>query len=165
LNLEQAYESNWSRTGLTPAADSEDSDVFLPARNLLLTTKSMLVLSPEGVFDMALAVLRGNPFPDARLPYFRLLEKVLRGGFKHPVRIHTPFRNMTKAQVIRSVSDYPLHLTLSCISPRNGGHCGQCNKCAERKRAFQEAGVRDRTRYESGPRPQEPRPAAIKRSS
>jgi 7-cyano-7-deazaguanine synthase in queuosine biosynthesis len=27
------------------------------------------------------------------------------------------------------------------------GHCGQCNKCAERHKGFAEAGVEDRTLY------------------
>ena len=31
---------------------------------------------------------------------------------------------------------YPLDLTFSCIAPRDGVHCGQCNKCAERQAAF-----------------------------
>ena len=32
--------------------------------------------------------------------------------------------------------DMPLELTFSCIDPRDGLHCGRCNKCAERQEAF-----------------------------
>jgi 7-cyano-7-deazaguanine synthase len=147
LNLEHAYESNWSQTGKTPGADSRDAEVFLPARNLLLTVKSALLLSNRNVHDLAIATLKGNPFPDARPSYFRLLEKVFEGGFRHPVRIHAPFRTRTKAQIIRSLSAYPLHRSLSCIDPQGDLHCGRCNKCAERKKAFSEAGVLDLTVY------------------
>ena len=41
----------------------------------------------------------------------------------------------------------PLHLTFSCIRPVDGMHCGECNKCAERRKGFADAGVRDLTRY------------------
>ena len=150
LNLEQAYDGNWSRTGHTPGARSNDAEVFLPARNLLLITKSMLLLSAHDVWDVAIATLKGNPFGDARPAYFRLLEKVLTTGFGHPVHIYAPFRRSTKAEIIRAYKGYPLQLSTSCISPNGKGHCGRCNKCAERKRAFKKAGVKDLTDYAAG---------------
>src|SRR4051812_24431297 len=52
LALEGAYEKNWSRTGRTPGADSDDREVFLPARNLLLITKSLLALTPRNVWSL-----------------------------------------------------------------------------------------------------------------
>ena len=45
----------------------------------------------------------------------------------------------------------PLELTLSCMNPKDGAHCGQCSKCRERRDAFHEAGVPDRTRYATVP--------------
>jgi 7-cyano-7-deazaguanine synthase len=43
--------------------------------------------------------------------------------------------------------ELPLEHTYSCIRPVSGLHCGQCNKCAERQRAFAEAGMVDPTVY------------------
>jgi 7-cyano-7-deazaguanine synthase len=40
-----------------------------------------------------------------------------------------------------------LELTFSCIDPQEGEHCGRCNKCAERRRAFATSGLVDRTTY------------------
>jgi 7-cyano-7-deazaguanine synthase in queuosine biosynthesis len=40
-----------------------------------------------------------------------------------------------------------LELTFSCINPKGYEHCGDCNKCTERKKAFFAAGVFDKTRY------------------
>lgn len=147
LDLESAYERNWSFTGHTPGAASRDEAVFLPLRNLVLTTKAMLILSNHDVLEMALATLKGNPFPDGKPSYFRLLEKVFTAGLRRRVRIHSPFRNKTKAGIIGSLKSYPLHLSFSCIAPVGDLHCGRCNKCAERKRAFAQAGVGDRTVY------------------
>jgi 7-cyano-7-deazaguanine synthase len=41
----------------------------------------------------------------------------------------------------------PLELTLSCMNPVEGGHCGMCSKCRERHLAFKAAGIEDPTRY------------------
>ena len=68
LHLENAYRKNWSRRGNTPGRKSPDEAVFLPARNLLLIVKSLLYLSSMDVYVMAMAMatLKGNPFPDAQ---------------------------------------------------------------------------------------------------
>ena len=65
--------------------------------------------------------------------------------------IETPFARLTKADVIRIVRHLPLELSFSCIRPAGLNHCGACNKCAERRRSFQEAGVEDKTVYENLP--------------
>jgi 7-cyano-7-deazaguanine synthase len=37
------------------------------------------------------------------------------------------------------------------MQPVDGGHCGRCSKCRERRDAFLEAGVQDLTRYAEKP--------------
>jgi 7-cyano-7-deazaguanine synthase len=41
----------------------------------------------------------------------------------------------------------PLECTFSCIDPVGDTHCGRCNKCAERRHAFQIAEIPDLTPY------------------
>jgi 7-cyano-7-deazaguanine synthase len=56
---------------------------------------------------------------------------------------------MHKADVIRrgAALGVPFELTLSCMQPVDGRHCGRCSKCRERRDGFIEAGVHDPTPY------------------
>jgi 7-cyano-7-deazaguanine synthase len=138
LLLENAYAKNWSHSGKTPGARSSDRAVFLPARNLLLITKALLHLHMQNVSTLALATLDGNPFPDGEKSYFRALGKILTRSFMRPIKILSPFRNLSKQEVIHRNKKWPLHLSFSCINPRGVRPCGRCNKCAERIRALRE---------------------------
>jgi 7-cyano-7-deazaguanine synthase len=70
-------------------------------------------------------------------------------GLAHDIRIDTPFGDREKADVIKLGASLgvPLELTLSCMNPRDGLHCGVCSKCRERRDAFNDAGVADPTGY------------------
>ena len=60
---------------------------------------------------------------------------------------------MDKSEVIRLGIELgvPLELTLSCMNPHEGHHCGRCSKCRDRRDAFHEAGVIDPTHYATAP--------------
>jgi 7-cyano-7-deazaguanine synthase len=81
------------------------------------------------------------------------MARALSIGLAQPIEVHTPFATMHKADVVKlGISlGMPLELTLSCMNPRSGLHCGQCSKCRERRDAFDEAGVADPTTYASPP--------------
>jgi len=40
-----------------------------------------------------------------------------------------------------------MELTLSCMQPSGGKHCGHCSKCRERIEGFRDAGIADPTAY------------------
>lgn len=147
LNLESAYDKNWSFRGRPPGRRTQDTSVFLPARNLLLVTKALLYLSSKRIFFVALGTLKGNPFRDGHKRYFKRLERLLTESFNRPVRVLVPFAGMTKSSIIRKSARWPVHISLSCINPKGNAHCGKCNKCAERRRAFKRAGISDETLY------------------
>jgi 7-cyano-7-deazaguanine synthase len=93
------------------------------------------------------APLGTSPFRDARPSFFQRLEALFADGDDGPVRLLLPFAQLTKSEVIRRGTNLPLEQTLSCLRPVRELHCGTCNKCAERQRAFAEAGFDDPTRY------------------
>jgi 7-cyano-7-deazaguanine synthase len=140
--------THWSVSGRgVPGADAPDEAVFLPGRNVLLLAKGMLWCHLHGVTSLSLATLRGNPFPDATPAFFAEYQAVVNRAIGGGVRVCRPYAALEKRAVMRRGRGLPLERTFSCIRPVEGRHCGACNKCAERRRAFAEAGMDDPTDY------------------
>jgi 7-cyano-7-deazaguanine synthase len=149
LPLADLYADHWSVTGRgTPDAETPDDAVYLHGRNAMLTIKPLLWCQMHGIRELALATLRSNPFSDATEEFFGWFELALNKGARGcNVKTTRPFSAMDKLLVMREGEQFPIHLTFSCIAPVGGRHCGRCNKCAERKHAFVDAGIVDRTEY------------------
>jgi 7-cyano-7-deazaguanine synthase len=142
------YGDHWSITGRgVPGATTPDDAVYLPGRNLLLLVKPAIWCARHGIGVLALGPLQSNPFPDSTPEFYAALQEALSRGLAHPIEIVRPFADLSKTEVIWRARDLPLELTLSCMQPRDGQHCGMCNKCAERQNGFRDAGVVDRTVY------------------
>ena len=142
------YGDHWSRSGTrVPDADAPDAEVFIPGRNILLLGLTAVWCSTHGVSRIAIGSLDGNPFPDATPEFFESFTRALSLGLGHTIQIEAPFRGIHKEELIRRSRELPLDLSLTCMAPRGGVHCGRCNKCRERQLAFQKAGIADRTTY------------------
>lgn len=142
---------HWSVAGsIVPGLDSADAEVYLPGRNLLLVTKAAVWCRLRSIRLLALGSLAGNPFPDSSDEFFDQLAAVLNQGMNGDLAIIRPFAASRKMDVLRRWPGLPWHLTVSCLAPdAQGRHCGACNKCAERQRAFARAGVIDPTPYQT----------------
>jgi 7-cyano-7-deazaguanine synthase len=146
--IADVYGDHWSTIGAgVPGSDTDDEAVYLPGRNLLLTVKAAVWCRLRGVRTLALGSLGSNPFPDSTPEFFSRLEAVLDQAMDGGPRLIRPFAALAKAEVLSRGRGLPLHLTFSCIDPRDGRHCGRCNKCAERKKGFRDAGMSDPTPY------------------
>ena len=147
---------HWALRGSPPAYDTPDEDVFLPGRNLLLLSKAAVLCAMRGITRIAVGPLAGNPFPDATPEFFEAIGRAASLGLAHEIRVEAPFARLHKEEVIRlgEALGVPLALTLSCMNPGGGLHCGVCSKCRERRDAFAAAGVEDPTAYRApSPRP------------
>ena len=146
--VQEAYGEHWSLTGQgVPEYHAPDSAVYLPGQNVLLIGLSAVWCSTHAIHRIAIGSLGGNPFPDATPTFFESYAAALSQGLSHRVTVETPYRSTTKAQLIKTHSHLPLELSLTCMAPVDGVHCGDCNKCRERQEAFAEADVKDRTPY------------------
>jgi 7-cyano-7-deazaguanine synthase len=150
LPVNDIYGNHWSLGGSqVPDAASPDEAVYLPGRNAFLLAKAMLWCHLHGVPAVALAVLGANPFPDATPRFFAAYQEVVNDSIRGRVQILRPYLGLNKVDVLKRGREIPLGQTFSCIQPVAERHCGQCNKCAERRRAFAAAGLADPTEYAS----------------
>jgi 7-cyano-7-deazaguanine synthase len=145
--------THWALRGTPPAFDTPDEDVYLTGRNLALLSKAGVHCAQRRISRIAIGTLAGNPFPDATPAFFDALGKAMSLGLAHSISVDAPLMKMHKSDVIRLGHELgvPLALTLSCMNPRAGLHCGECSKCRERRDAFREAGIEDPTHYRQIP--------------
>jgi 7-cyano-7-deazaguanine synthase len=119
-----------------------------------LLSKAAVFMTRAKIGRVWIGPLAGNPFPDATATFFETFARGLSIGLAASIEIEAPFASLHKADVIRLGQELhvPFELTLSCMQPESGLHCGRCSKCRERRDAFIESGVEDPTRYAVQPK-------------
>jgi 7-cyano-7-deazaguanine synthase len=150
LTMKDLYEQHWSVTGTkVPGSRTPDESVYLPGRNIVFLAKAGCFAALKGLSVVEIGILKGNPFKDSSKAFLDKMSDLLTMGLGADIKIRAPFSKMKKEEVILSYKRAPLELTFSCINPKGIEHCGECNKCHERRRAFSKAGVPDKTKYKS----------------
>ena len=89
-------------------------------------------------------------YPDCRREFYEAFETATRLGTGEDISIQAPFSGKRKSEVIVEGAKLgvPFELTWSCYREAEK-HCGKCESCVNRKKAFKEAGVADPTKYEA----------------
>ena len=143
--------SHWAIKGEAPGFDTPDEDVYLEGRNVVLLTKAAVFMARARLSRVSIGPLAGNPFPDATPEFFASMSHALSVGLATTIAIAAPLLTQSKADVIALGQSLgiPLELTLSCMQPSSGLHCGRCSKCRERRDAFREASVEDKSSYQA----------------
>ncbi|MCA1561387.1 MAG: 7-cyano-7-deazaguanine synthase [Acidobacteria bacterium] len=152
IDMRDVYPAmHWAMRGDPPGFDTPDEDVYLEGRNVILLSKAGVFAARAKLTRILIGTLAGNPFPDARPQFFHAMGNALTLGLGAPITIEAPLSTMGKSDVIRVGRSLgvPLELTMSCMRPSGGAHCGRCSKCRERRDGFRGAGVPDLTVYEA----------------
>jgi 7-cyano-7-deazaguanine synthase len=151
LRFPPDYPRRWAVDAAVAPPDSQAPDcaVDLPGKNLAVLTKAANLAQSVGAGRIQLGVLDTNPFADAQADFLDRFAASYRVATGHGVRIERPLAGFAKAVLMREGRALPLGLTFSCLRPRGDRHCGRCNKCGERRRAFADSGIADPTAYEN----------------
>jgi 7-cyano-7-deazaguanine synthase len=119
---------------------------YVPHRNLVLLSLACGVAEAAGAGDVFYGAQAQDEvgYWDCTLDFVGRLNDVLRLNRARPVRIHAPFAEWRKAEVLRLGLSLGVDFaaTWSCYRGAEGP-CGTCPSCVERARAFRELGVTD----------------------
>ncbi|MGH9579872.1 MAG: 7-cyano-7-deazaguanine synthase, partial [Terriglobales bacterium] len=127
---------------------------YVPFRNAHLLAAAVSwaeVLGADWVYIGAVEP-DSSGYPDCRPEYYRAFNDLVRAGTREGrIQVRTPLIALYKHQIVRLGLEVgaPFDLTWSCYQ-REDFACGACESCALRRRAFEEAGVRDPVEYFSG---------------
>jgi 7-cyano-7-deazaguanine synthase len=133
-----------------PLTSEFSPSIIVPFRNAIFLSVAVAYAVSVGA-DKIFYGAQGSdePFyPDCRREFYEAFEKAAQLGTCQEITIKAPFSGMQKSDLIKVGAELgvPFELTWSCYL--NGAkHCGKCESCVNRKKAFREAGVSDPTAY------------------
>ena len=147
------------RRGAVP--ERFEHTLVVPVRNAVFLGIAAAWAYTIGAHTLAYGAHTGDSsYPDCRPAFSRALEAALNAGEADAIRsrrrprlrIWSPAAaGLSKPDMIKkgySRFGDAIFRSWSCYSsPPGRVHCGRCESCANRKRAFSDAGIEDRTRY------------------
>jgi 7-cyano-7-deazaguanine synthase len=130
--------------------DETARKVWVPGRNIVFTAIATSFAEAEDAekiivgWDLEEAVT----FPDNSKEFLEAFNKVLEIGTLEGVQIEAPAINLNKDEIVKLgyKVNAPMNLSYSCYMGEKE-HCGVCESCMRRIRAFKEAQVGDKTKY------------------
>jgi 7-cyano-7-deazaguanine synthase len=152
-NLSQIYEGVTSLVDKDIEVSSKFTDpIIVPFRNgvfMAVTVAYAAGIDANHIFYGA----HGSDadfYPDCRKEFYEAFQAAARLGTEKPMVIKSPFTGLEKSGLLKVAEKLgvPLDKTWSCYL-KGPLHCGKCESCLNRKKAFNEAGLDDPTEYAS----------------
>ena len=134
--------------------------VWVPGRNILFIS---IAASLADSFDVPVDILfganeeEGNTFPDNTLEFVNRMNDAIKLGCMNKIQVVAPFHNYQKKDIVEYLDENKakVEFSSSCYQVKQWSddgypiHCGLCESCQRRKRAFQIAKKEDLTKYQS----------------
>ncbi len=144
------------------AGEGDDIPVtYVPARNTIFLSLALGWAEAAGARDLFIGVnaLDYSGYPDCRPDFIAGFEQLAALATKagvegEPFRVQAPLLHLGKADIAREAARLGLDagLSWSCYDPAPGpAHCGLCDSCRLRAKAFSKAGLPDPTVYAAQP--------------
>lgn len=124
--------------------------VWVPARNTVFC--SIALAYAESIKAEIIIVgwdyEESITFPDNSKEYLEYFNKTIEYGSFDDIKIEAPLIDMTKKEIVETGHEYdaPMDISYSCYNGSDK-HCGVCESCKRRKRAFEQANINDPTEY------------------
>ena len=140
-------------------SDSDEIPItYVPARNTIFLSFALAWAEVEDCQTIFIGVnaLDYSGYPDCRPEFIEAFENMANLATKQSVegdriQIKTPLISMTKAEIIKKGLGLGVDYseTTSCYDANTLGEaCGECDACVLRKIGFENANVKDPTRYQ-----------------
>ena len=135
-----------------PLTSEFSQPIIVPFRNAIFLSVAVAYAVSVGA-DKIFYGAQGSDesfYPDCRRAFYQAFEKAARLGTCQEISIQAPFSDMRKSDLIKVGFELgvPFESTWSCYLD-GAKHCGRCESCVNRKKAFHEADVPDSTKYEA----------------
>ena len=135
-----------------PLTSEFSNPIIVPFRNAIFLSVAVAYASAVGSQDIFYGAQGSDEpnYPDCRRDFYEAFEKAAKLGTEQDITIQAPFNGYKKSELLKEAVKLhvPLELTWSCYRDAEK-HCGKCESCINRKKAFQEAGLADPTKYET----------------
>jgi len=131
-------------------AEENMRSTVVPFRNGIMLSVAAALAESEGLGYVMMANHAGDHtiYPDCRPEFVSAMSHAVEAGTFNGVQLLAPYTHLTKTDIVRRGKalgiDYSQ--TWSCYKGLLH-HCGRCGTCVERREAFAEAGVEDKTEY------------------
>ena len=132
-------------------ADENMKSTVVPFRNGIMLSIAVGIAESNGLSYVMMANHKGDHsiYPDCTAAFVDAFDAAAEAGTFVKVRLRSPYTYLTKTDIARHGKALGIDYseTWSCYK---GGerHCGKCGTCVERREAFAEAGIEDKTIYE-----------------
>ncbi len=127
------------------------SSVWVPARNTVFTSIALSYAESIGaeIIIVGWDAEEAATFPDNSKEYMDRFNELIDVGSPEKIRIEAPAIDLNKEEIVRLGVEVgaPMELSYSCYKG-NKKHCGVCESCMRRKRAFKKIGIKDLSEYE-----------------
>lgn len=150
-NLKEIYSGVTSLVDESiPITPNFSQPIVVPFRNGVFLATAVAYAASIGANDIFYGAQGSDEpyYPDCRQTFYEAFEQAAKLGTELPIFINAPFSDIPKSEILKKGQQLgvPFQLTWSCYY--NGPlHCGKCESCINRKRAFQKAHISDPTEY------------------
>ncbi|WP_405304904.1 7-cyano-7-deazaguanine synthase QueC [Methanobrevibacter sp.] len=127
------------------------SSVWVPARNMVFTSIATSFAESIGaeIIIVGWDAEEAATFPDNSKEFLNTFNELIEIGSPENIKIEAPAIDLNKEEIVKLGLEVgaPMEISYSCYAGREK-HCGVCESCMRRKRAFKKLNIEDLTEYE-----------------